>query len=166
MKKPRVQIKNLRFFEGHDTMQGMSGDIWIDGVKCMRVFDSAHGGCYEYDNYSREPKVLSLIKNLEDHIKTLPPQTHIFGGKTMTMNVDMDGFINDITERMQLEKQMKNKILVGVPNSTQYGAYKFKVALTKIPTTQLQASIGRIKAKLEKGEVILNTNLTALGITV
>ena len=170
MKTPKIQLKNVKYFEGHDTMQGMNADVWIDGVKCMHVYDSAHGGGYEYRNETyKNPKaeqIKSLIKNFEDYIKTLPARTYVMGGTTSTFPVDMDGFICDLAEQMEMEKQMKRKILVGIPNSTQYSYYNFKMPLAKVPQGQLQASILRIKSNLEKGEVILNTNLTALGITI
>ena len=38
MRKPIVQLKKLSFFEGHDGY-GMNADVWIDGVKCMHVYD-------------------------------------------------------------------------------------------------------------------------------
>ena len=69
-------------------------------------------------------------------------------------------------ETKKFERKMTKAIMVGIPDSSSYGIYRFKVALSKIPTAQLQASVGRIKANLHKGEVILNTNLTALGINV
>ena len=61
---------------------------------------------------------------------------------------------------------MLKAIMVGIPNASQYGIYRFTIPLSAIPVNQLQASVDRIKAKLETGEVILNTNLTALGVQV
>jgi len=169
MKAPKIQLKNVQTFEGHDGI-GLNADVWIDGVKCMHIHDGAYGGCMEYHNFTYDnPKaeqIKVLIKNFEDYIKTLPARTYIMGGETHSMKMDMDLFITELQERMELEKKMKKSILVGVPNATQYGMYKFKVALSNIPTQQLQAAIGRIKLKLEKGEQILNTNLQELGVTV
>jgi hypothetical protein len=177
MKTPEVKLKNLKYFQGHDGMQGMNADIYIDGVKCMHVHDGAYGGCFEYYDYAHNnPKgdeIKSLIKKLDDHIKTLPARTREFGGKKMTIKVDLDWFVTELEEAMAKEKaqkkmmrQMADKILVGVPDADRYSYYSFKIPLAQIPKGQLQAAVFRIKGKLNKGEQILNTNLTALGITI
>jgi len=169
MKAPKIQLKNVQTFEGHDGI-GLNADVWIDGVKCMHVHDGAYGGQMEYHNFCyKNPKadeIKLLIKKFEDYIKTLPPTQFISGGKTHSMKMDMDLFITELQEKMEMEKKMKRGVLVGVPNASQYSIYKFKMPLSKIPQGQLQASVFRIKNKLEKGEVILNTNLEALGVTV
>ncbi len=169
MKAPKVQLKNVETFEGHDGI-GLNADVWIDGVKCMHVHDGAYGGQMEYHNFTyNNPKaeqVKSLIKKFEDYIKTLPPTTFIAGGKTHSLPMDMDLFITELQERMEMEKKMKRGILVGVPNASQYSIYKFKMPLAKIPQGQLRASVLRIQNQLEKGEVILNTNLEALGVSI
>ena len=172
MKAPKVKLKNVKTFEGHDTMLGLNADVWIDGVKCMHLHDSAHGGGFEYHDFaygSKDPeKIKGLIKNLEDHIKTLPETKHTFGGKTISIKPDMDGFLNDIYEEMELEKKMKRAILVGVPNDTQFTMISWgKVLLTKIPMHVLQKTVDRLKVEeCVDGKVILNTNLTALGVTI
>jgi len=169
MKKPKIQLKNVQTFEGHDGI-GLNADVWIDGVKCMHVHDGAYGGCMEYQNFCyNNPKaeqIKVLIKKFEDYIKTLPPTDFIMGGKTHSMKMDMDLFITQLQEQMEMDKKMKRGVLVGVPNASQYSIYKFKMPLSKIPQGQLQAAILRIKGQLEKGEQILNTNLASLGIQV
>ena len=87
MRKPNVQLKKLSFFEGHDGY-GMNADIWIDGVKCMHVYDGAFGGCYEYtenrdgSNPDKDEKVKQYIADLNAYIDTLPekePDKHLDG---------------------------------------------------------------------------------------
>jgi len=177
MKKPKVVLKNLKYHEGHDGY-GMNADVWIDNVNCMHVYDSAHGGGYEYThNTYKNPnaeKVKSLIKNLEDYIKTLPEKEYDFGGKKVMVKPDLDGFICDIEAEMEKEKtkkkmikHMANAILFGVPNADMYHIIKFKVPLSKIPQGILQAKVLEIQSKECKGNVqILNTNLKELGIRV
>jgi len=43
-----ITLKNVKTFEGHDTMMGFNADVYVDGVLALHAFDSAHGGCYEY----------------------------------------------------------------------------------------------------------------------
>lgn len=177
MKTPEVKLKNLKYHVGHDGMQGMNADIWIDGIKCMHVHDDAYGGCFEYHNFAyKNPQgelIKSLIKNLDAYIATLPEESHTFGGKTIKIKPDLDWFVTNIEQEMEKEKtrkkmmrQMAKAILVGVPDADRYSYYNFKIPLAQIPKGQLEAAVLRIKMKLNKGEQILNTNLTALGITI
>jgi hypothetical protein len=170
MKKPKVVLKNVRTFEGHDGL-GLNADVWIDGVKCMHLYDGAYGGEYEYTylaHGAKEPaKVLSLIKNLEDYVKSLPAEEWDFHGKKMSIDPNMDTFLNEIYESMQLEKKMKRAILVGIPNGTSYQRISWTgKALSAVPLGALQMTVNSLKKKLKAGEVILNTNLETLGVKV
>lgn len=177
MKAPKFELKNVKHFEGHDGMTGLNADLYIDGVKCLHVHDSAFGGCFDYYDYShnaKDPeKIKSLIKKFDDHLATLPKENHTFGGKTIQITIDRDWMITKLEEEWakaktmkKMQRQMADKILVGLPNADSYSYYPFKIPLAKIPQGQLQAAIVRIKGKLKKGEVILNTNLTELGVTI
>ena len=62
---------------------------------------------------------------------------------------------------------MQKAILFGVPNADRYSYIDFKQPLTKVPTMLLQSNVNKIIAKhCTNGEVILNTNLKALGIAI
>jgi hypothetical protein len=181
MNKPTVVLKSLKTFigmEGH----GFNVDVWINGVKCMLAIDSAQGGCYEYQSYGyKNPKGLQIEANtklLEDYIASLPESPLMIGdepyerdGKVVMMKPDMDGFINDLVIALEVAKEekktlnlMKRAILVGMPNSKEYAYYNYKKALSTVPSPILQGHIDGYRAKLKKGEVILNTNLAELGV--
>jgi len=170
MKKPIVLLRNVRTFEGHDGL-GLNADVWIDGVKCMHLYDSAHGGEYEYTDFvydnPKAKEVKANIAKLEAYVKTLPAEEWDFHGKKMSIEPNMDTFLNNIFEAMQLEKKMKNAILVGDPKSTSYSRISWgSTPLSKIPTGTLQMTVNELKKKCVNGVVILNTNLEALGVTV
>ena len=170
----KVEIKNLKFHQGHDG-HGFNADIFINGVKCMHVYDGAYGGEFEYTDYSRLPnaknpeRIKELNAELEAYVKTLPAVE--FQGTKLDMNMDM--YIEELIQAKEKEKEEKKKlklmqkaILVGVPNANQYSYYAYKVALASIPTNVLQKHVDSYKAKLKQGEVILNTNLAQLNITI
>lgn len=170
MKAPKVQLKNVKTFEGHEGL-GINADVWINGLKCMHLYDAAYGGQYEYTNFTyNNPKadqVKANIALLEAYIKTLPPEEMELGDKKMTLNIDMDMFLNELYENMEMEKKMKKAILVGVPKSLNYDAYGWKnTPLTKIPVTSLQKAVDDLKGQCTGGQVILNTNLETLGVTL
>jgi len=181
MNKPKVVLKSLKTFigmEGH----GFNVDVWINGVKCFLAIDSAQGGCYEYQSYSyKNPKaeqVKANTKLLEDYIASLPETPLMISdepyeqdGKAVMMKPDMDSFINDEVIALEVAKEekkkvnlMKRAILVGMPNSKDYAFYNYKSALSAVPKFILQQHIDSYRAKLKKGEVILNTNLAELGV--
>ena len=178
MKKPKVVIKCVKFHTGHDTMIGFNLDVWINGVKCFHAYDAANGGCYEYQNYDyNNPKkelIRTNIKLLEDYIKTLEPKEIELRGRKHTLDYDMDLFIEELLEAYENEKANKKKLklqqtsfLIGVPNADRYSYINYKKALSSMPTNYLQ---GRLDAIVKKhcidGNVILNTNLKELGLTI
>lgn len=171
MKQPKVQLKNVHTFEGHDGL-GLNADVWINGIKCMHVFDGAYGGEMEYTEHTYDnPKAEQIkanIKLLDDYIATLPEETSTFGDKTFKFKVNRDIFINNLYEQMQMEKHMKKAILVGDPNSTSYQRFSWKgKTLAQMPVGALQMTVNQIKKKYCTGNVrILNTNLEALGVTI
>jgi hypothetical protein len=179
MKKPKVVLKNVKLFEGHDTMLGFNADVWINGVKCFHVHDSAYGGCYDYNNYtynnSKADVVKANINLLNDYIETLPKKdVKVGSGKTFKLKVDMDVFIGDLLETYQKEKEIKKQkklmqtgILFGVPNAGKYSYYNYKRPLSTMPKEYLKNELNKIIKKHYTGDVvILNTNLKELGLTV
>lgn len=177
MEKPNVKLTNVKFFEGHDTMIGFNADVYINSIKCFHVYDSAHGGCYEYRNYvydnPKAEQIKTNIKLLEDYIQTLPPKDIKVGsGKTLKLKVDMDVFIEDYVEAYQKQKEAKKQkklmetgILFGVPNSNGYSYLNYKHPLSEIPKPILENEIKNIIKKYCTGDVVIfNTNLKKLGL--
>ena len=171
MKAPKVELKNVKTFEGHDGL-GLNADVWINGINCMHLFDGAYGGEYEYTmntyNNPKADQVRTNVQLLDDYIATLPEETSTFGDRTFKLKMDRDMFLNNIYEQMQLEKQMKKAILVGEPNGTSYQKFSWKgKTLAQMPVQALQMTVDNIKKKYCTGNVrILNTNLQKLGVTI
>lgn len=185
MNEPKVELKSLKFHQGHEGM-GMNADVWINGVKCMHVMDDGNGGCldFQYLSYgSKNPEqIKSLIKNLNDYIDSLPEKPLNFGKgdiKDEQGNVRMDkttleDYINELTYEIERKKDLKKKekfmltsILFGIPNGNSYQRISYICPLSKIPTAQLQTKLNRIVLTYcKKGVKILNTNLESLGLKI
>ncbi len=175
MKKPKVVLKNIKTFRGMEGY-GMNADVFINNVKCLFVMDAANGGQYDYEeNITGDTaKVIKNIKLLKDYIETLPEEKYDMGGKEYSMKIDMDMYLDNVLneqERVKNEKKMlnlsKSAILIGVPDASTYSYIKTKIPLFNIPTAQLQKYVDNVKQKhCTDDKVILNTNLTALGITI
>lgn len=177
MKEPKVEFKNVHTFAGHDGT-GLNADIWINGIFCMHVFDSACGGEFEYtENTFNNPKTKQVeanIKLLDDFIAQMPEQSTPYG----KIKFDRDCYINEILAKQEdakaEAKHEKKKralyshaIVIGDPAKTAYRYFDFKRPLSEIAPMIVQRQINIAKIEYCKnGEVILNDNLKALGLTV
>jgi hypothetical protein len=176
MKNPKIELKKVKIFRGHDGV-GLDCDLYVDGKKVAHVFDSAHGGGNEYDEYGNTTEEIrenrKILADLEEYSKT---QTYIceFNGEIMTKNLDI--ILDEILQAAEKEKLAKSivkkfatHIIVGIPGGDSVTEYKYgkpAILLSTISTVKIQADINTIKANLKDGQVILNTNLQALGIVI
>ena len=186
MDEPKCDLKNIRTFVGREGY-GLNADLYINGVKCIFCRDDASGGMMDFDElYFNNPKseiIKANIKLLKDYLETLPEEkmwrddkeTDPFlmpDGSQMTMKVDLECYVNNLVmkvEKQKLEKKFRKlcetAIVMGVPNSPQYSYINYKKPLLTVPNRQVLFSSAMVKY-CSKGVVILNTNLTELGITL
>ena len=176
MNKPNVQLKKVKTFVGMDGY-GLNAEVWINGVKCYFVLDEGSGGMMDFTSEARltkDPAKKKLIEDncklLDDYIKTLPPDTYEYGGKTHTMKVDLELFINKLVDEMESEKLQKKQerkmqklyqtaIVIGKPNDTKYRYMNFKQPLSNLPQTKLVFYVAKlINEECHDGVQILNTN--------
>lgn len=182
MKEPKVVLKNVKMFEGHDGV-GLNADIWIDGVKCMHVFDSAHGGGFEYTNNTYNNPKAELVKEkialLHEYVDQLEEEEVELGGVKRMIKYGMDVYIDRVLEKQEKEKAVKKferqkmklmqtAILIGKPNEKgNYRHFNFKKPLSSIPTAVLQTHLNTIVlSHCKKGVQVLNTNLKQLGLEI
>jgi hypothetical protein len=177
MNKPKVELKSVKTFEGHDGI-GLSADVWINGVKCMVVFDDARGSemDYTYCGYGtlNEKQILANIKLLKDYIKEQLKNKFSYEDKEFESNFTMDVYINDLFAKQEtikyekkMAKLMATAILFGILNDKTFSYVNYKTPLSKIPSFNLQKEVNGVKAKYCKdGVVILNTNLKELGVVI
>ena len=166
----KIELKNISFNERmSEETNCFIADLYINGVKAGQCQNQGHGGCTDY--YGIEKRQTELIRQAEEYCKTLPDID--YGSFKIKNNLEhtIDRLFENwlkTKEQNKMRRKMKTCILVGSPDEDRlnYGYYNFKRPLSSIPKAQLQASIERIKTKIPKGEVILNTNLKELGIEV
>jgi hypothetical protein len=164
----KIELKSIKFSEAmSEETNAFTANLYINGKKVGYCKNRGHGGCTDYDHITPEDR--KTIADAETYCKALPKTKW----KDMEFDQSLESVIDQLLEdwlkakeTKKMQRHMLTKVLVGVPNGMEYGMYNFKQPLSKVPTAQLQASIVRIKAKLQTGETILNTNLTELGVTV
>jgi len=165
-----IKLKSIKFSEAmSEETYAFTADLYINGKKVGYCKNSGQGGCTDYHHFSRED--LKTIEEAEKHCTALPKTKFMNSEYDQSLESVIDGLLGDwlkAKKTKKFENKMVKCILVGSPdvNRASYAYYTFKVPLSTIPKEQLQASIVRIKAKLKTGDVILNTNLEALGVTV
>jgi hypothetical protein len=164
----KIELKNVKFSEAmSEETNAFTADLYINGKKSGYCKNTGQGGCTDY--YGIEKRTTDAIREAEEYCKTLPDIDYgTFSIKSNLENV-IDRLFEDwlkAKEQKNMERRMKTCILVGKPNAPMYSYYNFKRPLSNVPKVQLQMNVERIKEKMSKGEVILNTNLQELGITV
>ena len=186
MNEPKCELKNIRTFIGNEGY-GLNADLFINGVKCIFCLDDAGGGPMDLQVLAYgNPKadiIKANVKLLEEYINSLPEEkmwrdgenTDPFldrDGNQMTIKPDLESYVNDLAMKVQTQKELKkfNKlcetsIVMGIPNSTRYSYINYKKPLLTVPNRQVLFSSAMVKY-CSKGVVILNTNLTELGITL
>ena len=174
----KIELKSIQFSDAmSEETYAFTANLYINGKKVGYCKNTGQGGCTDFyvDSDMRNKSISEMnrkaINEAEAYCNALPKTKY----KNMEFPQSLESVIDDQLENWlkakdvkKFENKMKKCVLVGSPdvNRASYSYYNFKVALSTIPTKQLQASIERIKSKLENGNVILNTNLTALGVTV
>lgn len=151
----KIELKNVKTFRGMEGY-GLNATVYVNGIKCCFVIDEGNGGCFRYEVFDKK-----LFAELEEHAKQFE--------NFEPLDALIDKEFNKIEKEKfakKMQKYMLSSVLVGKEGGGEFGQYKFKVELTKIPKEMLQKQIDKIKTQLREGETILNTNLQALGITI
>ena len=166
MTEPKVVLKNVHFGYSREWGEGgrFDADVWINGVKCMKVIDEGNGGCYDY-GYECTPQAKANIKLLEDYLKATPKYN--YGEGIDMFMADVLNVQEKAKEYKKMEKLFNTAIVFGVPNTGRYVYLNYKRSLSEVPTMILQKKLDEVCQKYCKdGVKILNTNLDELGIDI
>ena len=166
----KIELKSIKFSEAmSEETNAFTAILYVNGKKVGYCKNTGQGGCTNYDNLTPEDR--KAIAEAEAYCKALPKTKW----KTMEFDQSLESVIDDLLadwlkakETKKFERKMLKSILVGSPdeNRASYSYYNLKRPLSEIPKKPLQDAVNKIKLKLRTGEVILNTNLEALGVNV
>jgi len=175
----KIEIKNIKVnlaFSEETTC--FKADIFVNGVNTGYAENDGRGGSTWYHPHEGKRELLSVA---EAHAKTLPSHFYKFGDEQREIKSNLENFIDDAIDSFvnakekakfdkKLEKSMICNIVFGVPNSgkaSMIGYGKTPLAnVVKHPQSRegVVKLLARIKSELKEGEVILNTNLSELGL--
>jgi len=166
----KIELKKISFSEAlSEETNAFTADLYINGKKVGYCRNDGRGGCTDYHPYNVQDR--EVIREAEEYFKS-QPQKHserFDFDYQPTLELAIGDLLDDwlkAKEQKKMERRMKTCILVGKPDAPMYSYYNFKRPLSDVPKVHLQMNVQRIKDKLKQGEVILNTNLEALGVTV
>jgi len=168
----KIELKKISFNERmSDETNCFVADLYINGKKVGSCDNGGRGGPTDYHGDSKEANV--LIKEAEAYCKSLPP--HRSEELNFEYPQSLESVIDDLLDAhlkgKDEAKRMKmydKAICFGIPNGCSYRQVYWKGKILKqIDKISLQRAYNDVKAKLGKGEVILNVNnLSALGVNL
>jgi hypothetical protein len=176
----KIELKRISFSERmSEETSCFVADIYIDGKKVGSCKNDGRGGCTEYHGNTKADN--ELIEKAEEYCKTLPKIKSSLGVPFGVLEYDMtfEGVIDDLLEahlkakdlqkfNKKMQKHYATAICYGkkLDNGCDFATTFWKGrTLAQVPLVNLQETYDKIKAfKLQKGDVILNDNLEALGV--
>ena len=169
----KIELKGLKHYDAlSQETNSFSANLYVDGKLAASCKDEGHGGCIEFQTYGCVP---GLLKTAEDYCKSLPDVTFPrAGGGEFSLKMDLELFVGDLVEkslrerdlkkfRKRMEKDCLKSICFGT--DTEYRTVTWKnQTVTQMLThpvgmVALQKKVDELK---ERGETILNTNLTGI----
>ena len=180
-----IQIKNIKVYEAlSEETACATTDVFVDGKKIAYSKNVGHGGSTDYRVYKTEDR--PILEAAEEFAKTLPSTIHkgAFGDLEIksTLESIIEQAVYDFEQakftkakernarkfQLAMAKDMETAILIGKPNGNSYRIFPFKSKnkLRFVSITSLQTLIDHAKSHIKDGEVILNTNLADLQVTL
>jgi hypothetical protein len=194
MKPVKIELKSVHINHtfSEETLM-FKADIYVDGVKAGYAENHGHGGNTNYDYYGDRGTPVGdrnkkLIETAEAYAKSLPAEhvTEIGGQPVEPFDIQptLEHMIDRLVEehdiakhkertQKQLQKRMQSNIVFGKPGGEEYryigwtGRTLVDIAALPNGKKAIEDLIARVKTtKMQKGDVILNDNLKALGINI
>jgi hypothetical protein len=166
----KIELKKLKInlaFSEETTM--FMADVYVDGVCVAYAQNDGRGGSTYYHAYEG---MCELLKKAEEHCEAMPPIKY----HSLTIDMNLEHYIDELVTakanekdlakfKKKLAKDMLTKVVWGVPNSDTYKSWGFKgltieqLLATPKGTEALEGLVKKVKAEMEKGEVIFNENV-------
>jgi len=162
----KLTLKNVKTFPGHDGMQAFDADVCINGKKAIHVYDSAHGGCFEFTPINTDYKAARKIEaSLEEKIASYPSYPCEIGEGIET-NDNLEIVIDALlSEHLMLKDQKKGLVL-----ESKYGYEILKWKAGTIPNMIKKYGSSQVAKMIQKEcdkatqEILNQDYLKSIGI--
>lgn len=169
-----ITLKNIKTFNGHDGI-GIDAIVCVNGKPVARLFDSARGGCYEYQPLGKDyPKdTWAKIAEIEKLVSSYPETEFSLGSSKFMMKPTLDAVCDALADEHEMQKTIKKGEKKGLvlKRGDDISIVTFKAGtidgmLKKYSREQV---LGLLKTTCEKyianGETILNLEyIKSLGV--
>ena len=175
-----LDVKNIKFFSGHDGMQGINADIYHKGKKFAKGYDDARGGSMDVRPSSYDVPVMAVFQEIEAKLKALPEYIHVhtvdrnekkLGGKPFEYQsrVGLDDIVDAIAEQKEQRKRDIKGIVYkeGEHQYTSHWNMSIPAMLKKFPKNGLSAIQKKYDSLVAEKYTILNKSyLSEIGVRV
>lgn len=169
-----ITLKNIKTFNGHDGI-GIDAVVCVNGKPIARLFDSAHGGCYEYQPVGKDyPKdAWAKIAEIEKLVASYPETEVSLGSSKFMMKPSLDGVCDALADEYETQKTVKKNEKKGLvlKNGDNISVVTFKAGtidnmLKKYSREQVISLLKKTCEKyIAEGETILNLEyIKSLGV--
>lgn len=169
VKDLNISIKNIKYFSGHDGMQGINADVYFKGNKFAHAYDDAYGGGMDIRPIGYTKDNMQILYDLEKTLNDLPTYTIELGNppKEIIFNHSLDMLIDMLAEAKDDERDFKKGIIYLDENGDQIIAHWKKSTLINMVKTNPSIVQNRYNKLINEGKKILNVDyLSKLGINI
>ena len=172
-KKHHVDIKNVKYFKGHDGMQGINADIYHKGIKFATAYDDARGGGMDIRPLDYTTENLSIFKKVEDLLRAEPEYLHIYDAKPGVKPREyksahnLENLVDALALQKEQEKEYKKGIIFQDKHVERIVSWKSQPLPKMAKTPRGLDVIQKKYDQLKEDYVILNTDfLSSIGIRI
>ena len=179
-KRLNIAVKNIKYFSGHDGMQGINADLYFNGKKFATAYNDARGSGMDIRPISySDLDTLALFKDIEDKLKALPEYTHVYdqnrngksvGGKPVvfTRRVGLDDIVDAVAQQKEELKESKKGIRYTTDEGEFYAHWNMSLPamLKKYPNKALPTIQKRYDELSAKYPITNKEYLATIGVQV
>jgi len=178
-KQLNIDVKNIKYFKGHDGMQGINADLYYEGKKFATAYDDARGGEMDVRPISYDTPILAIYKEVEDKLRALPKYILHYdkdrngkpvGGKMSTWESSTD--MADLVDAIARQKQELKEHVKGILYTTKEGEFyahwnmSLPAMMKKHPKTALPTIQKRYDELSSKYPITNKDYLASIGVQV
>ena len=174
-----ITVKNIKYFKGHDGMQGINADLYHKNKKFATAYDDARGGGMDVRPVDYELTTLTLFKEIETKLRALPKYIHIYtssrsgkpiGGKPSEYEsqVSLDSIVDALALKKEEDKHEKQGIIYKENGKKYVSHWNMSIPqmFKKFPKKALPTLQAKYATLSAKHEIVNKDYLAEVGVVL